>query len=122
MIKIAISRQSTDYTTDIELDGTEYKYRIYWHNLYDRWYMDLLDITGQPLVTGKKITLGVPMFRHRKLKGDFFVISRTEDDTPPGIKDLGERVNIFYLSEQEINRTVRLREQHSLADFFNLII
>lgn len=121
MIKITTSINNLDYTTDIELEGQEFKYRLYWHELYDRWYLDLLDSTGIPLIQGKKITLGVPLTRYRKLQGDFFVVSRDQNTSPPGIVELGDRVNIYYLSSTELDKATKIRTSYELADFFNTL-
>ena len=123
MIELALDTTNYDSITDIELEGTEYKYRLYWHQLYNRWHLDLETITGESLVTGKKLTIGVPIFRYRKLPGDFFVISnQPTNDTPAKVDDLGDRIRMFYLTSDELQKAVRLRESYSLSDFMHHII
>ena len=108
--ELFLDNTNFDSITDIELDGSQYKYRIYWHELYDRWYLDLLDVTGAPLLTGKKRTINSPAFRHRVLEGLFTVISTDlSDDSPAKLTDLGHRMKLYYFTRDEVENAPRRR-------------
>jgi len=117
---LPMNRSDLDSISEIELDGTIYNYRIYWHSLYDRWYLDLKDSTGGSIITGKKLTINGPTLRHRGLKGELFFISLSGDDSPAAVSDLGERVELMYFSESEISRSPVIHEDQGLSDFINL--
>ena len=120
-IELHVNREDLDSITEIELDGDEYLYRLYWQEQYNRWYIDLFDVTGNPLVVGKKLMVGSPTVPHRPLKGELFVVSRSGNNDFATINNLGLDVVLVYLTEAEIDRILIERTEYALSDFIEKI-
>ena len=99
-----LSDGSTYYTTRVNLDGTDYDFGFSWSTREARWYLDLTDAaTGVMLVAHMKLVCAWPIWRYYHFipdmpTGELFVLTRTSDDTAPGLTDLGEglRCELIY--------------------------
>jgi len=110
VVELFTKKQNKDYTTEVELDDVSYKYRLYWNSTFNRWYADFTDLDGNPLVTGVKLTIGEPFEKSAILKGKLFVISSTEDTSPPKLAELGDRVRLYYFPLEEIDDSLPIRK------------
>ena len=109
MLELYVDPKSKDQLTSVSLEGRDYKYRVYWSSLYSRWYMDWLDSSSTPLNVGTKITVGQPILKSRLFKGTVLALSMTSDESPPKRGDLGSRVKLLYLTEEEYPQKVLRR-------------
>jgi hypothetical protein len=84
------------------LDGREYVIRLRWSMREEVWYLDLLDVDGEPLLLGR------PLVANRKLLGQFrqtvaglppgeiFAADPRPTPADPGLDELGDVVSLTY--------------------------
>lgn len=109
MLELYTDSKSKDQLSSVTLDGNDYKYRIYWSSMYHRWYMDWLDSSSTPLNVGTKIVVGQSLVKSRLFKGTVIALSVSNDETPPSRDELGKRVKLMYLKEEEYPQQVLRR-------------
>lgn len=102
MLELYVNTESLDQLSDVTLDGTDYKYRLYYNKIYSRWYMDWYDSSSNNLNVGTKIIIGQPLVKSRMFKGTVVAVSVVDNDqTPPKRTELGRRVKLLYLTQEE---------------------
>ena len=91
------------YTMRVRLDGLDYRLRLRWHTREQRWRLDLYDAEEEPLVLGLAIEANRPLLRwyhsdDRVPPGELFAVSTIDDDSPPGLEELGagKRCELTY--------------------------
>lgn len=89
------------------LDGREYLLRFRWNARAFAWYMDVNDQDGLPIVNGVRLVCGIRLAREvvgddRMWPGTMACVSTTQDDSDPGVADLGARVLLIYDDGQPI--------------------
>lgn len=91
-----LSDGSAFYTTRVNLDGADFDLEFSWSTREARWYLSVYDAAlGVPLVLHRKLVQGSVLFKYYHhvqglFQGDMLVMTRTADDSPPGLTDLGE--------------------------------
>lgn len=98
---VPVSLDTPCYTERVTLDGQDYTLRFDWNGREGRWYLDIGDVNGNWIVTGIKIICDWPLTRRQvdqnKPPGDFIAIDFSNmGGEPPGLPDLGRRVQLFY--------------------------
>ena len=101
MLELYVDTDSDDQLLDVTLDGEDYKYRLYWSRIYSRWYMDWMNSSSVPLNSGTKVVVGQPLVKSRMFKGTVLALSMSNDERPPSIGELGKRVKLIYITEEE---------------------
>lgn len=95
------------YTETVLLEGKAYNLRFRYNTSMDRWYMHIADDADVPILDGVKLLCGKVLNRlsadPRNPSGVLMCQSQTSDDSPPGLKDLGDRVRLFYFTLDELN-------------------
>ena len=99
-----LSDGSTYYTTRVNLDGTDYDLEFSWSTREERWYLNVYHAAlGTALVLHLKLVLSWPIWRYYHHvegmpAGELFVLTRSADDSAPGLEDLGEglRCELIY--------------------------
>jgi hypothetical protein len=89
------------------LDGVEYILRFTYVQRENCYYLSIEDINaGQDLLSGIKIVTGFPLVgQYRGLgnlpPGELIALTNTQDDSPAGLGELGEkaRVTLYYADE-----------------------
>jgi len=119
MLELHINPEVLDQITDVTLDEIDYKYRLYWNSMYNRWYMDWFDASSNPLMTGVKVVVGQPLIKSRLFKGTVVVLNSSDDDSPPSLTEMGRRVKMYYLNRGEYPSQVLRRPLDDLR--FNSI-
>lgn len=109
MLELYVNPLVRDQINNVTLDGDEFKYRVYWNSFYNRWYMDWYDISGTALSTGTKITVGQGLIKSRLFKGSIVVTSINSNTAPPGLGELGNRVKLIYITEEEYGTEIQRR-------------
>lgn len=88
-----------DFTT--ELDGKSYTFVMKWNEREEAWYMDLYDSTNTLVIASRKIVIGWPLtnrYQDETLPpGTLIAVDTSNANQDPGLEDLGERVEIWYI-------------------------
>lgn len=94
---------------DVVLEGVSYKLRYHYNDRESLWYLSVNTSENSPIVEGIKIVLDIPLLRKSAdntlplgeiiaIERDFFSDSAGQ---PPSLTDLGTRVDLFYIDEEE---------------------
>jgi hypothetical protein len=94
------------YVIQVELDGTTFQFVFNWNDREGRWYFDLNDIQGLPLVSGRAVVLGLPLlgrFKQATLpEGDLICIDTSGSNIDASLTDLGDRVLMIYVAAADL--------------------
>lgn len=94
------------YDFTIDLDGVTFGFEFRWNDRDGAWYFSIADVNGSPLLSGRRVVLGIPLlsrFRDPRLPaGELTAIDTLGTDAPPGITELGARVRLLYFPASEI--------------------
>lgn len=89
----------------VRLDGRDYLLVFDWSGREGAWYVHILDASGSPIVTGRKVVangkLGHRSIDPRRPAGLLMAVDPTGAGDP-GIDDLGRRVFLVYASAAEL--------------------
>ncbi len=92
----------------VTLEGTTFLLTFQYNQREDTWYFSIATSEGDDLYNGMKLVCSWPLTRKcadsRMPQGEFFVISNTDDNTPPGLNDLapGGRCVLNYWTSDEL--------------------
>lgn len=89
-----------------ELDGVEFGLRLRWNDREQRWYLDLSDVDGAPILLGVKLVANWSLLRTladdgRRPRGELVVVDTTGEGDPR-LPDLGRRVRLIYVPVAEV--------------------
>ena len=91
-----------------DLEGQEYVLQFDYSERESVWYLTIKDVTEVPLASGIKLVCNWPL-TYRLANpglppGDLIVISKSSDDSPPGIDDLqdGGRCELTYVTSDHV--------------------
>jgi hypothetical protein len=92
------------YTQRTILDGKEYLFTFDWQDRSERWYLSIHSINEEPLILGIKIVANWPLLRKfpkdgRIPAGELVAVDFAESGEPPGLLELGTRVQLHYYEE-----------------------
>lgn len=91
-----------------DLEGKEYVLLFDYSQREGVWYLTIKDVTETPLASGIKLVCNWPLTYRLPNPGlppgDLIVISKTTDDSPPGIDDLleGGRCELTYVTSDHV--------------------
>lgn len=105
-IAIRTLRDGTQaYSIRTQLDGTSFGLDFSWNARGEYWVLIIKDASSNPLVR-RVIRVGQPLlarFKDKRLPpGDLVAVDTTGKDQDPGLKDLGGRVQLVYLTAADI--------------------
>lgn len=92
------------YDQRTQLEGAEYLFAFRYNLRRELWTFSLEALDGTPILTGQTVHVGVTLNRRavRGPPGVFLAISETDDLSPPGLHELGERIKLCYLTAAEV--------------------
>lgn len=96
------------YSVTVPLEGVAFGFFFSWNARGSYWAVSVSDAAGNPLVRRIARAGSVFFARHRALNpnafpaGDIFVKDTSGQDLDPGLTDLGGRVQLVYLTSDEI--------------------
>ncbi len=97
---------SATFSLRVDLDDVEYELRFVYMQRADLWRMDLYTSEGVALVLGRNVVLGTLLLGGNRNAvrpvGDLTFIDSSQKGVEAGRASLGERVNLFYVSQEEI--------------------
>lgn len=100
---------SPSETQRVSLDGTEYSVVWRWNGRDEHWTVSFNAVDGTPLTSGLRVVIGfdllIPVSNVDAPRGElfFFDLSTSDAETAgidPGIDDLGDRVQGFYVEPE----------------------
>lgn len=104
-IPITENEQSR-FTQVTPLDGVDFLFEFRWNEREQRWYMDLRSIDGTALFMGAKIVADWSLLRlytrdEDRPAGEIYAHDTTGDGDPR-LGELGTRVRLIYIPEDEL--------------------
>lgn len=98
------------FTQEIILEGISYKLRFNYNDRESLWYISLSTANDEPIAEGIKVVLNLPLFRKiadaRAPGGEIYAMETDafgeSTGQPPSLTDLGTRVELLYVDEEEI--------------------
>lgn len=97
---------TTYYDFSVQLDGVTFVLTFQWNAREACWYFDLADIAGNPLLSGRRVVLNMPLlarFRQATLpNGDLMAVDTTGLNIDAGLTDLGDRVLLLYVTQSDV--------------------
>jgi hypothetical protein len=94
------------YSFDLTLDDVPLKFAFEWNDRDAGWYMSIADVNAVPLLSGRRIVIGVPLisiYRDTRLPpGTLVAIDTSTQDLEPDFADLGDRVKLLYVTRAEL--------------------
>jgi len=87
-----------------QLGDVKYQFDVIYNDRIGIWTMTITDfVTQVVLITGIAIVLGSPLLRPYNLDiGELVVSDTSESSRDAGPDDLGTRVNVYWLSPDEV--------------------
>lgn len=106
MLVLSLRPDLTDYETPIALDGVPFVLRWRWSDTESSWYLDIQDEFREPLCLGVKVVIGPKLAKRRLVagmpRGVLVAVDTSRQGAAPGIEDLGDRVQVYYLGADEL--------------------
>lgn len=94
------------YTESMQLDGVTFILDIQWNQVMGAWYVGISDAESNQLVCGRRIVVGTAPFGKfadpRLPAGLIMPIDTSNQDLDPGLNDLGDRVQLIYITAAEL--------------------
>ena len=90
-----------------ELDGREYQFTLDWNERNEHWTLGAYLPDGTRLAVGRKVVIGVPLFRgeidKRLPPGLLIAVDASESGTESDVDELGSRVLLMYSTVDELS-------------------
>lgn len=113
ILRIPTRAEQVDYVQRTALDGRDYLLHFAWNQRESKWYLDVRDQRGEPIVLGIKIVankrlLGRLVTSEARPPGELIAVDMTspagsgKDAYDPGKSELGSRVVLLYLDAETI--------------------
>jgi hypothetical protein len=100
VLRLPTRTDSPHYDFEIDLDSVTYQIEFRWNDRAAAWFMEIRDVNGVQLLSGRRVVLGYPLlarFRDPRLPaGDIYAVDLTGSEVEPGVNDLGGRVSLLY--------------------------
>ena len=112
-LQIPLRNDLADFQISCDLDGTTYQLRFWWCGTLNgspiaddattgSWDMSINQADGTPVLQGLRCVCAYPMgwrfVMPTKPPGTLTFVDTTGSGTPPGLTDLGQRVQLIYTS------------------------
>ena len=96
---------SEAYDQRTQLEGVEYLFAFRYNLRRELWTFSIQALDGTFLLTGQTVNVGIQLNRRAVggPPGILLAISETDDIDPPQLQELGSRVKLCYLTEDEVD-------------------
>ncbi len=105
MLAIPCNPALTHYEMQVVLDAVTYAFEFRWNTREEAWYMHIRTQDGTDLLCGVKVVVRFLLAGRpndpRMPPGRFFAEDTSGNHRNPGIADLGDRVQLYYLTNDE---------------------
>ncbi len=95
---------TTAYRIRTRLEGQDWLFDFTWNTRTSRWAFDVSALDGTGVVTGQAVVVGVGGLLGRAVGGPLGQLAATSSDgtdTAPGLRELGDRVRLFYITSDD---------------------
>jgi len=103
---IPIDNDLTSQEIEVVLDGTPFNINLTYNARFDFWTMNFLNLEDESLVAGIKLVLDFPLLEQWVDKGlppgEIIAVDTTGNETEINRDNLGETVELVYLTEDEV--------------------
>jgi hypothetical protein len=103
---IRVTGRTGKFQQAVPLEGETYTFLFRWNDRVSRWFLTIRDDAGADLITGKKMVADVPFHQHGTVEGlppgEIWVLDLTDSGIDPGLRDLGDRVRLMYVDEDNV--------------------
>lgn len=86
------------------LGGADYGFTLRWNARDDYWYVSLTTAAGEPILSGSRVVLGMPLLRKvvspLRPPGELVAIDTSSRGLLPGPDDFGARVLLLYVERE----------------------
>jgi hypothetical protein len=95
------------YSFHVDLEGITYGFDFSWNWMRSFWSVVIRDATGEALLsqtlrTGNALLARFQAREGRLPPGEIIVFDTSGQDKDPGLQDLGTRVQLIYLTAEEV--------------------
>jgi hypothetical protein len=106
-IEIPLQQNVPHFEERVQLDGEPYTLEFRWNEREGSWRFSIGTSEGDPIAVNLKVlpggqALGARVKDVRMPPGLIAVVDTGGTDTPPGLHDLGARVQIVYFTAEEV--------------------
>ena len=103
---IRITGTTGKFQQVVPLEGETYTFVFRWNDRCSRWFLTIRNAAGADLITGKKLVADVPFHPHEVNEelppGSIWTLDLSGEGTDPGLRDLGDRVVLMYVEEDNV--------------------
>jgi hypothetical protein len=97
---LPVDSDDFNYTVDVALSGSLYRFSLCWNTRGEFWSLDVLDQDDSPIVAGVKLVADwelLAQFPDTRLPpGLLYCVDLSGQSADPGATDLGSRVFLVY--------------------------
>ena len=97
------------YSQRTTLEGVDYQFEFRWSVRESRWFLNLYDALGAPLILGMKLQTNWSLLRYYHGRpgvpaGELMAVTLGTSDDPPGLTELGidQRCTLQYLTLEDL--------------------
>lgn len=105
MVTISVDSTLAHQSFGVLLDGVDLTLDVRWNARAGAWILAVSDADGV-ILAGRRITSGASLFGRvvssRLPGGDLMAVDTSGDDTDPGAGELGQRVELVYLTAADV--------------------
>ena len=98
-----LSDGTTSYSQRQRLEGQDWLLSFTFNSRRGRWSLSITDLDGVGVVTGQAIVCGLPLL-NRAIggpPGQFIALSTDGGYEAAGLRELGERIKLLYVSSDD---------------------
>lgn len=110
MIVIPTRSDLSSYRFQVTIESVIYIFEFRWNTQFEFWTFDIYDFGSVPLITGVKLIVNYPLTkRYAKEElppGELIAIDSTSTLDRVGRNDLGDKVQLIYMTEAEYDAIV----------------
>lgn len=93
------------YEQRTRLDGVDYLFNFVWGARRERWTFSMQSLAGEDIITGQTVVTRTALLNRAVggPPGQIVAVPENEDDNePPGFFELGGRIKLIYITEDEL--------------------
>ncbi len=99
-----LSDGTTSYRERVRLEGEDWLFDFVFNARRERWSVSILSLDGASVLTGQPVVCGLPLLQRAQggPPGQLSAISSDGTFEAPGLRELGNRVGLFYVSSDDL--------------------